>query len=422
MGSQSANVWVLLGLGIAGILLLTRKLKHSVRHDLGAFIHKLHLLPPPQPAPPKAPHPLTALTFALSDLFDIEGHVSTFGHPDWARTHEAASSTSPVVSALVEAGATCLGTTLVDDLAYGISGENKHYGTPTNPSVPSRVPGGSSSGAAVAVAANFVDFSLGIDTVGGVRVPAGFCGILGFRPSYGAVSHMGIIPISTSLDTVGWFAKDPHVLCLVGHVLLQAPFVTQRNPRQIIVADDCFQHLNVPVERSLQVVIKATEKLFGRQVLKHINLEDYLSAKVPSLKEHSGHKTNGELKSSSLGLLANIVQFLQRHEFKLKHGEWINTVNPDLHPVVSAQLHGKFEVSDDEIEKSKSIRSDIRAALNMLLKNHNFQEEMKNLLESSPHRPALRDSNNARTNGLDSALHLCREPHRCEPHREQRQA
>ncbi|KAL1327922.1 hypothetical protein HN51_037907 [Arachis hypogaea] len=369
MASQSANVWVLLGLGIAGILLLTRKLKHTVRQDLGAFIQKLQLLPPPQPAPPKAPHPLTALTFALSDLFDIEGHVSTFGHPDWARTHEAASSTSPVVSALVEGGATCLGTTLVDDLAYGISGENKHYGTPTNPSVPARVPGGSSSGAAVAVAANFVDFSLGIDTVGGVRVPAGFCGILGFRPSYGAVPHVGIIPISTSLDTIGWFAKDPHILCRVGHVLLQAPFVTHRNPRQIVVADDCFQHLNVPLERSLQVVIKATEKLFGRQVLKHINLEDYISAKVPSLKEHSNQNTNGELKSSSLKLLANIAQFLQRHEFKLKHDEWMNTVNPDLHPAVSAQLHGKFEVSDAEIEKSKSVRSDMRAALNMLLKD-----------------------------------------------------
>ncbi|XP_015957330.1 translocon at the outer membrane of chloroplasts 64 [Arachis duranensis] len=341
MASQSANVWVLLGLGIAGILLLTRKLKHTVRQDLGAFIQI---------------------------IFDIEGHVSTFGHPDWARTHEAASSTSPVVSALVEGGATCLGTTLVDDLAYGISGENKHYGTPTNPSVPARVPGGSSSGAAVAVAANFVDFSLGIDTVGGVRVPAGFCGILGFRPSYGAVPHVGIIPISTSLDTIGLFAKDPHILCRVGHVLLQAPFVTHRNPRQIVVADDCFQHLNVPLERSLQVVIKATEKLFGRQVLKHINLEDYISAKVPSLKEHSNQNTNGELKSS-LKLLANIAQFLQRHEFKLKHDEWTNTVNPDLHPAVSAQLHGKFEVSDAEIEKSKSVRSDMRAALNMLLKD-----------------------------------------------------
>ncbi|TKY61068.1 Translocon at the outer membrane of chloroplasts 64 [Spatholobus suberectus] len=367
--SQSANLWVLLGLSLAGIVLITRKLKKTVKEDLGAFIERLQLLPPPQPAPPKAPHPLTALTFALSDLFDIEGHVSTFGHPEWASTHEPASSTSPAVSALVEGGATCVGTTVVDDLALGIGGENKHYGTPTNPVVPARVPGGSSSGAAVAVAANFVDFALGIDTNGGVRVPAGFCGILGFRPSHGAVSHMGIIPISTSLDTVGWFAKDPNILRRVGHILLQAPFVIQRTPRQIIIADDCFQHINVPLDRSSQVVVKATEKLFGRQVLKHINLGDYISSRVPSLKGCSGQKTNGELKASSLKLLANLLQFLQRHEFRLMHDEWMNIVRPDLHPAVSTQLHEKFEVSDVEIENSKAVRSEMRAAVNSLLKD-----------------------------------------------------
>lgn len=369
ISSQSGNIWVLLGLGLAGIYVLTRKLKQSIKEDFGAFIQKLSLLPPPPPPPPKAPHPLTFLTFALSDLFDIEGHVSSFGHPEWARTHEAASSTSPAVSTLVQAGATCIGTTVIDHFAYGITGQNNHYGTPTNPTLPARLPGGSSSGSAVAVAANFVDFSLGIDTVGGVRVPATFCGILGFRPSYGTVSHGGIIPVSTSLDTVGWFAKDPDILRRVGHILLQAPFVIQRSPRQIIIADDCFQHLNVPIDRSSQVVIKATEKLFGKQVLKHINLEDYISSKVPSLKACSSQKTNGELKASSLKLLANIMQFLQRHEFGHVHDEWMNIVKPDLHPAVSAQLHTKVDISEVEIENFKSVRSEMRVALSSLLKD-----------------------------------------------------
>lgn len=69
MASQSANLWVLLGLGLAGILLMTRKLKKVIREDFGAFVEKLQLLPPPQPAPPKAPHPLTGLTFAVSDVY-----------------------------------------------------------------------------------------------------------------------------------------------------------------------------------------------------------------------------------------------------------------------------------------------------------------------------------------------------------------
>ncbi|KAJ6340390.1 hypothetical protein OIU77_008198 [Salix suchowensis] len=161
MASNPSNLWVLLGLGLAGIFLFTKKFKKVLREDFGAFILKLQLLPPPQPAPPKAPHPLTGLTFAVSDLFEIEGYVTGFGHPDWAKTHEAASQTSAVVSTLVEGGATCVGKTVVDELAYSITGENRHYGTPTNPVEPARVPGGSSSGAAVAVAANLVDFSLG---------------------------------------------------------------------------------------------------------------------------------------------------------------------------------------------------------------------------------------------------------------------
>ncbi|KAL6281693.1 hypothetical protein ACE6H2_018574 [Prunus campanulata] len=369
MASQSANLWVLLGLGLAGILFMTRKLKKTIREDFGAFIERLQLLPPPQPAPPKAPHPLTGLTFAVSDVFDIEGHVTGFGHPDWERTHDAASRTAPVVSVLVEGGATCIGKTVVDELAYSISGENKHYGTPTNPAASPRTPGGSSSGAAVAVAANLVDFSLGIDTVGGVRVPAGSCGVIGFRPSHGAVSHNGFIPVSTSLDTVGWFAKDSSVLRRVGHVLLQLPYAVSRSPRQIVIADDCFQQVKIPVDRIVQVVTKSTEKLFGRQVFKHENLGDYFNSKVPSLKEFHGQKTNGEVKPSSIKLLANVVQLLQRHEFRHNHEEWINLVKPVLDSATSAQICGPLDASDEEIEICKSIKNELHAAVNSLLKD-----------------------------------------------------
>ncbi|KAL5815477.1 hypothetical protein ACOSQ4_026118 [Xanthoceras sorbifolium] len=365
--SHAANLWVLLGLGLAGILLMTKKLKKSIREDFGAFIEKLQLLPPPQPAPPKAPHPLTSLTFAVTDVFDIEGYVTGFGHPDWARTHEPASRTATVVSNLVEGGATCVGKTIVDELAYSINGTNKHYGTPTNPAAHSRVPGGSSSGAAVAVAAKLVDFSLGVDTVGGVRVPAAFCGIMGFRSSHGAVSQMGIIPVATSLDTVGWFARDPNILRRVGHVLLHLPFAVQRSPRQIIIADDCFELLKIPIDRVDRVLIKSTEKLFGRQVLKHENLGDYFNSKVPSLKGF--HKTNGELKTSPLRMLANVMRLLQRHEFKHNHEDWINSVKPTLDAAILAQVHEMMEMDDAEIENCKSIRNEMRVAINSLLKD-----------------------------------------------------
>ncbi|KAL3529130.1 hypothetical protein ACH5RR_008452 [Cinchona calisaya] len=188
MASAQANLCVLLGLGLAGILIMTKKLKKAVKADFGAFVERLQLLPPPPPPPSKAPRPLTGLTFAVSDVFDVEGSITGFGNLVWAKIHEGASQTASVVSALVEGGVSCTGKTVVEDMAFGISGENKHYDTPTNPAAPARTPGGSSSGAAEAVAANLVDFSLGIDTVGGVRIPARYCGIFGFRPSHGTVS------------------------------------------------------------------------------------------------------------------------------------------------------------------------------------------------------------------------------------------
>ncbi|KAI3463705.1 hypothetical protein Pfo_020368 [Paulownia fortunei] len=369
MASSSANLWVLLGLGIAGILIMTKKLKRAVKADFGAFIERLQLLPPPQPAPPKAPHPLTGLSFAVSDVFNIEGFVTGFGNPDWSRTHEAATRTCPVVAALVDAGATCVGKTVVDDMALSVSGESKHYGTPTNPASPARIPGGASSGAAVAVAAKLVDFSLGIDTDGGARVPAGHCGILGFRPSHGTVSLSGVIPVSGSLDTVGWFAKDPSVLRRVGHVLLQVPYAAQRNPRNIVIADDCFQLSKVPADRISQVVIKSIEKLYGRQVLRHENLSDYINLKVPSLDASNVKQLNGEGRSSPIRLLANVMQILKRHEFGLNHNEWVNSVKPTLDPVISAQIPEVLDLTDADIEKYHTIRSELRSAINALLKD-----------------------------------------------------
>ncbi|GFZ12295.1 translocon at the outer membrane of chloroplasts 64-III [Actinidia rufa] len=301
--------------------------------------------------------------------FDINGFITGFGNLDWSTTHEAASRTSPVVSALVEGGATCIGKTIVDEMAYSISGENKHYGTPTNPAAPAQIPGGSSSGAAVAVAANLVDFSLGVDTDGGVRVPAGYCGVIGFRPSHGAVSHMGIIPVSSSLDNVGWFARDPSILRRVGHVLLQVPFSVQRHPRTIIIADDYFQLPKISVDRIAQMVIKSTEKLFGRQVLKHENLGDYFDVKVPSLKAFHSKISNGEVKVTSMKLLANAMQLLKRHEFKHNHEEWISSRKPTINSVIAEQLHEWPKTVDEDIDNCHTIRNELRAALNALLKD-----------------------------------------------------
>ena len=116
-----------------------------------------------------------------------------------------------------------------------------------------------------------MDFPLSIDTDGGVRVPAAFCGILGFCPSHGAISTVGVVPMTQSFDTIGWFVRDPNILHHVGHVLLQLPLSDFRQRRRILVADDCFQLLRIPEKNTLGMVISFVENLQG-QVLDHINL------------------------------------------------------------------------------------------------------------------------------------------------------
>ncbi len=183
--------------------------------EVGAFVPGPRL-----DIPGAAGGPLAGLDFAAKDLFDVSGHPTTYGNPDWARTHPPAAGTAPCVSALLQAGARLRGKTKTVELAYGLTGENVWHGTPLNPAAPGRFPGGSSCGSAAAVAAGLVDFALGSDTAGSVRVPASYCGLHGIRPSWGAVSLAGACGLAPSMDTAGWFARDAATLARVGDVLL----------------------------------------------------------------------------------------------------------------------------------------------------------------------------------------------------------
>lgn len=108
----------------------------------------------------------------------------------------------------------------MDEMAYSLLGANPHFGAPINPIMPDRLPGGSSSGSAVAVAAGLTDFAIGTDTGGSCRAPASFCGVIGIRPSYHSIPMRGVIPMSRSLDVLGWFARDIDCLMSVAKTLL----------------------------------------------------------------------------------------------------------------------------------------------------------------------------------------------------------
>jgi amidase len=125
-----------------------------------------------------------------------------------------------VVSQLLKAQAKLVAVTCTDEMAFSMDGINIHYGTPINSQLPDCIPGGSSSGSASVVAAGLVDFALGTDTAGSVRVPASYCGIWGFRPTYGAISSIGVLPLGPSFDTVGILAPSRLILERVASVLL----------------------------------------------------------------------------------------------------------------------------------------------------------------------------------------------------------
>ncbi len=169
---------------------------------------------------PEGDGPLRGKSFAVKDMFDVAGRPTGAGNPAWSATHALPTMSALAVERLLRAGARLVGKTRTDELAYSLEGRNFHEGAPLNPAAPDRLTGGSSSGAASAVAAAEVDFALGSDTAGSIRVPAAWCGLVGFRPTHGRIPVDGLTPLAPSFDTVGWMARSASLMRTVGDVLL----------------------------------------------------------------------------------------------------------------------------------------------------------------------------------------------------------
>ncbi len=144
---------------------------------------------------------LRGIPLALKDLFDTAGICTTIGSRFFA--DNVPDTNAFVVEKLKEAGAIILGKTNTHEIALGVTGNNPHYGTARNPWNTTRIPGGSSSGSAIAVATGMALGALGTDTGGSIRIPASLCGVVGLKPTYGRVSLRGVFPLSWNLDHVG---------------------------------------------------------------------------------------------------------------------------------------------------------------------------------------------------------------------------
>jgi len=143
---------------------------------------------------------------AVKDLVDVRGTVTTGGGvllPDTPARRDA-----PVIRRLRTHGCVMIGKTNLHEWAFGVTSQNPHYGGVRNPRAPDRVPGGSSGGSSAAVAAGLCDWAIGSDTGGSIRIPASFCGVVGFKPTIGSIDTEGVIPLSRTLDTLGPLAPD----------------------------------------------------------------------------------------------------------------------------------------------------------------------------------------------------------------------
>jgi amidase len=206
--------------------------------------------------------PLAGLTFAAKDLFDVAGFPTGGGNPDWPTGRPVPTRHAWAVQTLLDGGASLIGKTITDEVSLGILGENAFDGTPINVRAPDRVPGGSSSGSAAAVAAGLCDTALGTDTGGSVRVPASFCGLYGIRPTHGRLDLTGMLPQAPTSDTTGWFARDAATFARVSAALL-GETIPAALPTRLVVAVDTFGFADANVAAALQPMVKKLGTLIG---------------------------------------------------------------------------------------------------------------------------------------------------------------
>ncbi len=151
--------------------------------------------------------PLDGVIISIKDLFDVVGEPTRAGSSALADAPPAERD-APIVQRLREAGAVIVGKTNMSEFAFTGVGANPHYGTPGNPADRERVPGGSSSGAAVAVADDMCEIAIGTDTGGSTRIPAALCGVVGYKPTKNRVPTAGAFPLSPTLNSIGPLARS----------------------------------------------------------------------------------------------------------------------------------------------------------------------------------------------------------------------
>lgn len=311
----------------------------TIPHDsIGAFFVGPRLLAAGAPG-----GPLAGVGFAVKDVFDVAGGCTGAGNPTWLADAQPAATSATAVRRMIDAGATLVGKTMTDELTYSLAGTNMHYGTPVNVNAPGHIPGGSSSGSAGAVAAGLVGIALGTDTGGSIRVPASYCGVFGFRPSWGRVPVDGVVPLAPSYDTAGALARDTSLLTAAAAVLLGTPPGSASTPVDAIVQ---------PVDAWARADPESVRALTG------------------ALAAAAGRPIERVVIADRLGGLdgwAAAFRAIQGFEAWAAHGAWISERHPDFGPGVAARFAAGSRVTREEVDAARPVRAGAADRLRSLL-------------------------------------------------------
>ncbi|CAG9179690.1 Glutamyl-tRNA(Gln) amidotransferase subunit A [Cupriavidus laharis] len=282
---------------------------------------------------------LAGLRLAVKDVFHVAGLRTGAGNPVWRQDQPVSPATAPAVAGLLAAGASWVGKTVTDELAFSLSGINLHYGTPVNPACPRRLPGGSSSGSAVAVASGDADIGLATDCGGSARLPASYCGVWGIRPTHGLLAGTAGFPLAPAFDTVGWFARSAVVMAQVLEVL--APPAIGAAPALYWIAEDAIAACDPEVQAALREL--------------HCHLE------LPLQTLAAG--------TLPLGIWATAHRLLQGAEIWQQHGDWVTQHGHTLAEDVLSRFLAASHVSASEVAVQSSCRLAAKETLSTLLRD-----------------------------------------------------
>ena len=322
---------------------------------------------------------LDNLTFAVKDVIDIKNHKTSCGNPTWLYQQIPAADNAACVKELLSNGAKCLGKTVLGEFCSGSTGVNHFYGMPPNPKATTRVPGGSSSGSASAVASGIVDFALGTDAAGSTRLPASFCGVYGLRPSHGAISMQGVKSFAPSFDTLGIFANDINIVSKAYEVLTGSSY--EQNSTEIT---------NFYVISDLMLLIPNDQRIV---------LEKFINEACEALHVNPTYinltDIHPDANHPELGMSA-IFKKLFCAEIWETLGEWIEKVKLEFHKDTFVDFSYMKSVAQTDLTEEIARRRIYTNKLQDLLIPGSLL-----CIPSSPNLPPLRNKNYSKVNEFD---------------------